>query len=242
MRKILVVIIGPVGVGKSTIIIRLSNFLKNKSVPVTTVFLKAFHGPSFFIWQLVIKPMFYVKKSKLVKVKVKIAPWYMLSRLNEEMAWRLTLLTALMDALIVIPLKTLYIHVYRLIGFNVLCEEYLFGTLTDYIYTYINAKTHKGRNILNFAIKMFTALLLKNKPHVTIVLDASINELLNRWRGRRYGEPQLKYILFQKAFFNGIRKLFPPHNFEIFYIDTSNLKENATLKLVLENVLKLGLG
>lgn len=238
LRKTLIAIIGPVGVGKSTIIKRTHIHLKNKRIPIVTTFLKAFHGPSFLLWQLVVKLIFSTQRFSFSRVN--IAPWYLLSRFNREIAWKLTLVTALIDVLFSIPLKLLSIYVRRLVGYNILCEEYLYGALMDYTYTYVNAKVRKGRRILRFAIKSLIVLLLKNKPHITVILDSNIDELFNRWRRRGYGDPQLKYVLFQKTFINKIvtEKLIPLHGFKVSYINTSESNENAIIKLVLEDIIQ----
>jgi len=232
MKKALIAVIGPVGVGKSTIITLLSNSLREKGISIITTYIKAFHGLSFVIWQLINKLMF--SSQKVLSSQSAVAPWYRISKLHEKLAWKLTLLTALIDALLSIPLKLLQIHILRLIGYTVLCEEYLYGALTDYTYTFINAKTRRGRKILSFAIKIFISELLKTKPHVTIVLDSNINDLFNRWKKRGYGDPQLQYVIFQKAFLNKLITggLLLKYNFKVFYLNTSRLNESITLRLV----------
>lgn len=236
MRKALIAVVGPVGVGKSTMIMLLSDSLREKGISITTTYLKAFHGLSFIIWQLTSKLMF--SSQKVLLSQSIVAPWYRMSKFHEKLAWKLTLFTALIDALFSIPIKLLHINILRLVGYTVLCEEYLYGTLTDYMYTLTNAKMHKGRKILNFAIKIFISELLKIKPHVTIVLDSNINDLFNRWGKRGYGDPQLKYVIFQKAFFNKLITggLLPMYNFKVLYVNTSGLNESITFRLV-ENLL-----
>jgi len=233
IEKALIAVVGPVGVGKSTLIRLLSDSLREKGVPVITIYLKAFHGLNFVIWQLINKLMF--SSQKALSSQSAVAPWYRISKLHEKLAWKLTLLTALIDALLSIPLKLLQIHILRLMGYTVLCEEYLYGTLTDYMYTFINAKTRRGRKILSLAIKIFISELLKTKPHVTIVLDLNINDLFNRWEKRGYGDPQLQYVIFQKAFLNKLFAggLLPMYNFKVFYVDTSGLNESILLRLIL---------
>ncbi|MEM4435678.1 MAG: hypothetical protein QXO22_01750 [Thermosphaera sp.] len=236
MKKALIAIVGPVGVGKSTVIRLLSDSLREKGVSVITTYLKAFHGLSFVIWQLINKLMF--SSQEALSSQSAVAPWYRISKLNEKLAWKLTLLTALIDTLLSIPLKLLQIHILRLVGCTVLCEEYLYGTLMDYTYMFINAKTREERKILSFTIKIFISELLKTKPHVTIVLDSNINDLFNRWKKRGYGDPQFQYVIFQKVFLNKLitRGLLPMYNFKVFYVDSSGLNESTTLRLVEESV------
>jgi len=239
IKKALIAVVGPVGVGKSTIITLLSDSLREKGVPVITIYLKAFHGLSFVIWQLINKLMF--SSQKVLSSQSAVAPWYKISKLHEKLAWKLTLFTALIDALLSIPLKLLQIHILRLIGYTVLCEEYFYGTLMDYTYTFTNAKTLRGRRILSFAIKIFISELLKTKPHITIMLDADISDLFNRWKKRGYGDPQLQYVIFQKAFLNKLITggLLPMYNFKVLYADTSGLNESTLLRLVEESITKL---
>jgi len=193
----IIVILGPVGVGKSTMIKTVEGILKREGFRVKKAFMKTFHGPSYLLWKFALKIM--IKEKKDISLS-KVAPWIIISRLNERLAWNLTLISALLD-IISIPAKVLVLSVrsYRNI---VLCEEYLYGTLMDYIYTYIHAKSRKGSVILDIAVNLFYRLLLKYPPYLTVILDADNLALLERWRRRGYGEPQQEYLRFQKIFFN----------------------------------------
>jgi nicotinamide riboside kinase len=51
-RGRLIVFLGPVSVGKSTMIRGLATELRAKSFRVSTTFIKAFHGPSYLLWKL----------------------------------------------------------------------------------------------------------------------------------------------------------------------------------------------
>jgi len=46
------------------------------------------------------------------------------------------------------------------------------------------------------------SLCIKYKPDFTIILDANLSEIRRYWSIRGYGDPQVKYILFQRDFLN----------------------------------------
>jgi len=229
----LLVIEGPVGVGKSTIVKLLSKVLNDKGMPVAKTFLKTFHGPSFVIWFLATKLI--IGGQKMSKLRM-LAPWYLLSKLNSVLAWRLTVLAALLDALLSIPLKLFQIQLLRQIGYIVICEEYLYGTLTDYMYTLINASNRKGKCLLRFTIAVSIAMLRKYRPSMTILLDADRVEIIKRWKKRGYGDPQKRYIKFQRIFFGMIknRKLFTDLEMHhIYSIDTSGKNPLTNIREIL---------
>ena len=102
-----------------------------------------------------------------------------------------------------------------------MCEEYLYGTLADYIYTLINASNRKGKCLLRFTIAVLIAMLRKYRPSMIILLDADRAEIIKRWRRRGYGDPQRRYVMFQRIFLDMIkdRKLFT--DLEAYYVCTS---------------------
>jgi len=226
----LLVIAGPVGVGKSTVVKLLSKVFNDKGMPAAKTFLKAFHGPSFVIWCLATKLI--IGRQKTPKPQM-LAPWYLLSRFNSVLAWRLTVFTALLDAFLSIPLKLFQIQLLRQIGYIVICEEYLYGTLTDYMYTFINASDRKGKWSLRFTIAVSVAMLRKYRPSMIILLDADRAEIIKRWRKRGYGDPQKRYVMFQRIFLNMIknRKLFA--DLEIYHIYTSGKDPLTVVKEIL---------
>ena len=229
MKGKLIVIVGPVGVGKSTVINALSKVLSYENVSVMKTFLKAFHGPCFVIWLLATKLI--NNKRKTIKLR-KYAPWYILTKFNEVLARRIALLTSLLDVTFTIPSKLLWINLLKRVGYVVLCEEYLYGTLIDYIYSLISIGNHKGKRLLRFTIAILAAMLRKYKPSIVIALDADITEIIKRWEKRGYGDPQLKYVKFQRIF---LKKL---SYSETIFIDTNNRSISEIVKLILKTLKK----
>jgi len=129
-RGRLIVLLGPVGVGKSTVIKGLAYELRARGFRVSTTFIKAFHGPSYLLWTLA---------TKLIGLRTdRLAPWYVIPRSGRlKLARILTVLSAYLDAFFTIPFKLLKVLALRALGFYVLSEEYLHSTLIDYVHSYI---------------------------------------------------------------------------------------------------------
>jgi thymidylate kinase len=235
MRKgLLIVLLGPVGVGKSTLSKILLSFLNSHGVPSRFMLIKSFHGLSYVLYLLIAK---ITSVNKLLKHK--IAPWYLLAKYNKPLAQRLGSTTFLLDAFVSIPLKIIKVQLLRLLKQNIICEEYLMGTLIDYLYTLRNAQSNLEIKSLKIAIRFLTYMLRKYPPSITIVLDADERSLLERWRKRGYGEPQYNYVRFQKAFINYYVKTLSSDltkNTKILYVDASNKKLHEVIKVVIQGI------
>jgi thymidylate kinase len=235
MRKgLLIVLSGSVGVGKSTLSKILLKFLNSRGIPSRFMFIKSFHDLSYALYLLIAK---ITSANKLLKYK--IAPWYLLAKYNKVLAQRLGFIAFLFDVFISIPLKIIKVQLLRLLKQNVICEEYLVGTLTDYLYTLHNAQSNLERKSLRVAIRFLTYMLRKYPPSITIVLDADERSLLERWRKRGYGDPQHNYVRFQKVFINYYMKTLSydlTKDAKMLYIDTTNKKLHEVIKIIIQGI------
>jgi len=219
-RGKLIVFLGPVGVGKSTVIKGLAYVLKARGFRTYRIFIKAFHGPAYILWVLIVKLLGLSDNSKY-------SPWLLMQRSGRIVLTRkLLILSTYLDAFISIPLKLIMIRVLRRFGYYVLSEEYLQSTLLDHIFTAINLGMKVNSIILFIPVSVEYALLNKYSPDLTIVLMTNIHELKRRWVIRGYGEPQLRYVLLQYAFFNKLNNA--------VHIDTTGMGIKETLDKVLE--------
>jgi energy-coupling factor transporter ATP-binding protein EcfA2 len=221
-RGKLVVLLGPVGVGKSTIIRGLTQTLKANELKVSTVFIKAFHGPSYVLWALM---------ARILGVESKYAPWFMIPRSGRiNLAKVLATISLYLDIFFVIPLKLLKITLLRNSGYYVISEEYLYSTLFDYIYPDFDSKM-RGR-LMNIPIRVLNTLAARYTPDIIIIFVANIPELRRRWIIRGCGDPQPHYILAQYAFLNRFLCRFN----NAITIDTTGLNVKETLTMVLKVV------
>jgi len=224
-----IIFLGPVGVGKTTLAELLRSSLSKRGVRVKITFLKAFHGISFMLWVLVARILYYERKTRNHK---HYAPWLYVSRINEKLAWKLTLIIAVIDMLLSIPLKLLYIELLKRLYDVVICEEYLFGTVSDYLFTLLRAKGGRGSSVLRFSTKLYLSTLLMHiQKNVVVFLDANFHTLISRWNTRGYGDPQRIYISYQKLLLKKLIELIKAQNIDIclVYIDTSNKDVRSSL-------------
>jgi energy-coupling factor transporter ATP-binding protein EcfA2 len=187
MRKgMLIVFLGTVGVGKTTIIKSLAELFKEKDQRVHTGFLKAFHGTSYVLHVLIVKML-------RLRSKGRYAPWFILEKTGRSSTSKALLIISLyLDAFFNIPLKLIYFELLRILGYDVFVEEYIYTTLFDYI---SRAKhTLKMKNYPKLPFKILLALLNKYKPDKVVVLTTCPKDLLARWKIRGYGDPQPRYV------------------------------------------------
>jgi len=222
-KGILVVFLGPVGVGKSTIIGLLTLALNTLGIRVRRIFLKAFHGLSYLLWS---------SAAKLLALPEGRAPWYVIPKCGHiSLAKALTLVSVYLDAFVNMPTRILISKLYRFAGFVVLCEEYLYTALYDYLYSYA-ALNIRLRTLTRLPLVIMHVLASAHKPDMIVLLDANDRELLRRWRMRGYGDPQLRYVKLQKKF---LRKM--PYD-DVLYVNTNNRSINDVVKLILEAVVE----
>ena len=186
-----IVVLGPVGVGKSTIIRYLMVALSSRGFRVRRIFIKSFHGLAYVMW---------IAIARLLGLPSRYTPWYLIPRSGRVgLARFLMVLSAYVDVFINVPIKLLTVFISRLLGFTVLSEEYLQSMLFDYLYSYIDLNI---KGILSrLPLKVLLSVLISNVPDITVVLNAGDGELLRRWLSRGYGDPQpLRYVRLQRWF------------------------------------------
>lgn len=201
MRAKVIAVIGPVGVGKSTVIKTLLYLFRKNRLKVKSIYIKAFHGPSYLLW----KVTEYMLASNWRSGR--LAPWYIVGKVNLRVAQILLILSLFLDSIMIPLMLMLRVMLPKLCRINVIVEEYLPGTLLEYVYSFYKSKmmTHL-RNSLPFRVLM--SLCLKYKPDFTILLDADLYEIERHWRIRGYGDPQMEYVIFQRQFLPKLAQTF----------------------------------
>jgi broad-specificity NMP kinase len=213
----LIVFLGPVGVGKSTIIRALLRISRERGIKAKSVYIKAFHGPSYFLWKII---------SCMItrKANSKLAPWYIVGKINKILSQRLLLISIFFDS-ITIPLVVMQkVIMPRLHGTNIFIEEYLLGTLFDYAYSFYEVGRRDYLHLLPF--KILESLCLRYKPNLAILLDADLFELRKHWKDRGYGDPQIKYVLSQKRILPKLAQaLYGKEHVEKLKIDSASVAD-----------------
>jgi GTPase SAR1 family protein len=116
-RGKLIVVLGPVGVGKSTLIRGLTRALEARGFKTITLFIKSFHGPAYILCILM---------AKLLSLKDIHAPWFTIPKSGRVgLARVLAMLSIYLDAFFSIPLKLINARTLRRAGYYVVSEEYV---------------------------------------------------------------------------------------------------------------------
>jgi len=219
-RGKLIAFLGPVGVGKSTVIRGLAQALRARGFKTFTLFIKSFHGPAYILWTLT---------AKLLSLDSSHAPWFTIPKSGRVgLARVLAMLSIYLDALLSIPLKLIIARTLKCAGYCVISEEYLYSTLFDYMYAIIDLKLKD--KFVGIPMSIINALLDKYPPDITVVLRANVSELRRRWAIRGYGDPQPRYVLSQYIFLSKLH--------HVFTIDTTNMNIAEVLDKVLSEVVK----
>jgi len=223
---VLVVFLGPVGVGKSTIMRYLAEVFRVQGRRIYVSILKSFHGVSFVLW-------LFTARILGLKSRGRFAPWLLLIKAGKiEVAKTLLKFTMYFDAFLLIPAKLLFLRLLKKLSFVVLVEEYAYTSILDYLYT---GKQMLGiKSLPQTPLNIVLSLLMKYEPEVLIVLMADTKELIRRWHKRRYGEPQQLYLkLLTYYCINMVR-----HPRKII-VDTSDMNESQTLKFVYKLIMEI---
>ncbi|MCX8205268.1 MAG: hypothetical protein N3H31_06430 [Candidatus Nezhaarchaeota archaeon] len=191
MKAKVIVITGPVGVGKSTVIKILTYLSKRKGLKTSSTFIKTFHGPSYLLWKI-------AEYAITSRGRRTLAPWLIVSRSSPSIARLLLLVSVCLDSIYIPFIMTLRVILPKFLGVTVFIEEYLLSTLLDYIYTFHRLKIRSG--LRRFPLKILLSLCIKHKPDSIAVLNANLHELRRHWRIRGYGGSQINYVLFQRHF------------------------------------------
>jgi energy-coupling factor transporter ATP-binding protein EcfA2 len=188
-RGKLIVVLGPVGIGKSTIIRAFLSLSRERGIKAKSMYIKAFHGPSYLLWKIMSRVMTH-------KANNKLAPWYIVGKINKILSRRLLLISIFFDSITIPFIVMLKVVIPRLRGVNIFVEEYFLGTLFEYAYSSYEAGRKDYLHLLPF--KILKSLCLRYKPSLVILLNADLFTLRKHWKVRGYGDPQIKYVLSQK--------------------------------------------
>jgi deoxyadenosine/deoxycytidine kinase len=212
-----IVFMGPVGVGKSTIVRCLSQTLKMRGLRVLVTFIKSYHGLSYVMWSFV---------AKLVKAPKGYAPWYSIPTLLglKRVARVLATLSAYCDAMLFLPIKLAVITLVKRLGFYAISEEFLTVTFLDYLISQKDLGT-----VAKFPLKVLYVSSIRFKPDLTFFLDAELNVLAKRWFIRGYGDPQERYINLEKTI---IPRICRELEYTYIAIDTSRKKLREIIEIV----------
>jgi broad-specificity NMP kinase len=220
MKSILVIIVGPVGVGKSTQITELEKYLKSRGQRVVTTYIKCNHGLSYILYRS-LKIVGCREKVTYPGDVVRVLPTRAIVR-------RLFPLVSFLDALSTIGkfLSTVYLP-YRF-GYSVLIEEGLVMTLQTYLMSYPLMYGTSPRllpflpRLLNWTVK---------KKHLTIVIDAADKKLDRRRKSRNFRKDEVpEFVSLQRK---GIKLL---NLGNTVLIDTSNHTAQEVHKRIVETV------
>jgi len=222
----LVAFLGPVGVGKSTVMHYLAGVLRVRGQRVHVGVLKSFHGILYALW-------FFIARILGLRSRGRYAPWLLLIKGGKIKVAKLLLnLTMYFDAFFFIPTKLFLLRLLKRLGSVVLVEEYAYTSILDYLYT--------GKQMLDMKssprtpLNIILSLLARYEPDALIILIADTKELVRRWRKRGYGEPQQQYLKLLTHYCMNIVR----HARKII-IDTTDLNESQTLEFVYKSIIEV---
>jgi thymidylate kinase len=216
-RGAFIAFLGPVGVGKTTIIKHLAWRLRQRGLNTLTISIKSYHGLSYVLW-------FFVARA--VKAPKNFAPWYSIPTILglKRVAKVLAILSAYLEVLIHIPLKLIVVILLRRFGFIIISEEYLSATLLDYFLSWRDLGAP-----IRAPLKILCSFSAKVRPDIVIFLDANMEAITRRWFIRGYGDPQIRYVISQKKLLPYLLEVF---NYNYVIIDSSALDVRKTVRSV----------
>ena len=222
----MVAFLGPVGVGKSTVMRYLAEVLRIRGQRVLVGVLKSFHGISYALW-------FFIARILGLRSRSRYAPWLLLIKAGKvKVAKPLLNLTMYFDAFLFIPAKLLFLRLLKRLGFVVLVEEYAYTSILDYLYT--GKQMLDMKSLPRVPLNIVLRLLTRYEPDAVIILMADTRELVRRWRKRGYGEPQQQYLKLLTHYCMNIVR----HARKII-INTTDLNESQTLEFVYKSIIEV---
>ena len=217
----IVILLGPVGVGKSTQIALLSNYFHKRKNRTVTTFIKSNHVFSYFLRAALVllgcsEKIFYPDGTPIVCPKGRVVR-------------RLLPLLAIFDA-VSIAIKFFFeVFIPFHFGFTVLIEEGPAMTLHTYSVCYPEFFKTKPRVVRLSHILLGWVL---SKAHAQIVMDTTDAELIERRKSREFRRTELpEYVISQRKWVQSI-------NLQgTFRIETTN-KSIAEVHKTIVNVLE----
>jgi len=181
---------GPVGVGKSTHIGLLRDYLKLKNIRVVTTFIKSSHLLAYILMRFLTASDSYQKDlCPGAEGLTGVSP-------RKEVIRKLFPVWSFLDSLSITVKFFFTVYLPSCLGFTVLIEEGPIMTLFTYWASFPRFFDTKPK-VLSFISNLLGYIL--SKKHINIVLDASVEELDKRRAQRSYRRKELaEYIAMQK--------------------------------------------
>lgn len=222
----IITVIGPVGVGKSTQMRLMRNYLRSKKIRVSSTFIKSSHALTYIIE----KPLMLFGVYEAAPSEEGIIRIY----LRRDVFARLLPLWCLLDALSIATKFFFSVYIPFKLGFTVLIEEGLTMTLLTYgvIFPHLLKANPRVPPLLLNLLSW-----IRKQNHVNVVLDATDDELVRRRKSRSYRQNELmEYVTMQKKWIERLDSR------DTIFIDTNGESIIRTHKKVLMELEKLRTG
>lgn len=223
---VIIVFIGPPGSGKTTQMYMLSRVLSNRGERNNILCLKRGLLATFLERVLVI--LIYGKESQ------HLYPMEILLRGAKDKLKRIVSLWYTINTFEIVIRLLILMVINKIFKRFLLIEEYIPAIIIDYLYVALRIKT--PITAIKRNIDILVRFFLKVYPLRMIILTASIQELIHRWRKRGRAEYSRAYIFIQRILFTLIEILVHHPNKDILIIDTTNKSIYNTLKILVQNI------
>ena len=204
-----VAFLGPVGVGKSTQMKLLARRLSSKGFKVKVTYLKVGHLWAHPLYGLALRGWPVFRSRLLFKL------WVFLDLLAISLRFLIS---------VWLPVK---------MGHIVLAEEYLPAVVADYLYiAKINGHSLKDvKAAVSYVYRLSTLM-----PFVSLILDADVPALRDRWRLRGTPDERTEYVSTQRR---ALLTLAASLTRYVIFVDTSNSTVEEVNRRVREHLVEL---
>lgn len=214
---------GTVGSGKSTQMMLSAYKLKRKGLRVKTTYLKSGHLLAYLLG-VILARMLTGKREDVYPVRALIEE-------KPGIFKKLFKLWLFFDIISVSAKFLLNIYIPLKLGYVMLVEEYLPAIIASYIYLEDKIADQTQR-LFPLALKFMFKLLSLTGPMLAIFLDADIDTLKSRWRGRRSPYEKQDYLQMQRSILlTLLRKI---SSYKLLYINTSDQTIEETNKKIID--------
>ena len=207
---IIITVIGPVGVGKSTQIQLLRNFFSANKLKNVTTYIKSVHGLTFFLSYII---------RKLTKDKMD---------LRKKIHQRINKVWIISESISITMKFLLLVYLPYQLGYSIIIEEGLKMTIANYqhfrpYFLGVNPETVPFINTLQGWIE--------SKNHLEIILDADKEEVASRRKNRTFRRYETsEYETMQRYTMSNLKG---PNT---VFIDTNNKSINQVHNIIVEHV------